>query len=103
MPRCRVQKDPAYVLTSTRRVQKDPAYVLMDPAYVLTADPIGSSLPAAISAERQQRDRWLGKYGSSAGRSRHLSIITGQRGWKRQPAGNLAGFGTVPGITRAAV
>ncbi len=32
---------------------------------------------------------------------RHFWIITGQRGWKRQPAGNRAGFGTVPGMTRS--
>jgi len=48
------------------------------------------------SSARQQRTRRpSGAVSSGGATTRHLSIASGQRGWKRQPAGKRLGGGVV--------
>src|SRR5690606_26431167 len=63
-----------------------------------------TGVPAAMRAESATSFRWqalqcAGAISLSSGRSaRHFAMAIGQRGWKAQPAGGLAGDGSSPAI-----
>src|ERR671935_64830 len=87
-----VEADVVHRLHGAARAPKEPA-----PHREVLDQPPGAKQWLVHSGASQQAAACCGVISMSGGTSwRHFSTAKGQRGWKRQPGGNAAAFGTKP-------